>query len=159
MTRGKISLGRAHFSRQFPGWAGPEEVDDVAIATLPLGASGRWNDLRHVGFVLTQQPTVVGTPVPDGLQFWVPFCSAYHDDGALTAHLRIVMVNLAGNEVVMSGGADVTANRHISLRRPIILPEGWHLRVRLSATPAATKKLFLNYYYVETPIGEYVAPL
>ncbi len=159
MVRGKISLGRAHFSRQFPGWAGPEEIDDVAIATMPLGASGRWNDLAHSGFNLTQQPLVVGTTVPDGRQYWVPFCSSYHDDAALTAHLRIILYNLAGNEVVVSAGSDVTANRHISLRRPIIVPEGWNLRVRLSATPAAGQKLYLNYFYVETEIGEYVAPL
>lgn len=159
MVRGKISLGRAHFSRQFPGWAGPEEVDDVAIAVLPLGASGRYNDLQYLTASATASSSTGSPNVPSHFQRWIPWVETYHDDGALTSHLRLVVQDIGGNDVTISASASVTADRHISIRRPIILPEGWHVRATLAATTGAGKKLFIKYFYVDMPIGEYVAPI
>lgn len=157
--RGKISLGRAHFSRQFPGWAGPEEIDDVAIAVMPLGAAGRYNDLQVQNLSATAAAVVVGADAPDNQQRWVAWMSCFHDDTNLTSHIWLCLLNREGAEVAIVGGADVTAQRRISIRRPIIIPEGWHVRAKLATAPAAGKKLRLVYYYVDMPIGEYVAPL
>jgi len=159
MTRGKISLGRAWWSRVFPGWAGPEEVDDVAIATLPLGGAGRYNDLQFEGASTTASTSTSLAAVADDFQRWVPFLETFHNDPALTSHLRLVLQDRGGNEVTLSAGADVTEDRHISIRRPVIVQAGWNLVAYLTTTAGVGKTLKIRSYYVETPIGEYVAPL
>jgi len=159
MTRGKISLGRAWWSRVFPGWAGPEEVDDVAIATIPIGGAGRYNDLQFEAVGGTAVATLSLAVVGDEVQRWVPYLSAFHLDPALTTHIRIVLRDRGGNEVVVSGGRDVTEDGHISIRRPLVVQSGWQIRMYMAAAAAAGKSLKLRSYFVETPIGEYVAPL
>lgn len=159
MTRGKISVGRAWWSRVFPGWAGPEEVDDVAIATLPLSGAGRYNDLQFSGVSNADVAFVAHAATPDTEMWWVPYLHGYHDDDALTTHLWLSLVDPAGKQVTLSGGPDSTEQRRISVRRPIIIPEGWHVRTNLASTTLLTKRVYLEMYYVALPIGEYIAPL
>lgn len=159
MTRGKISLGRAWYSRVFPGWAGPEEVDDVAIATLPIGGAGRYNDLQFEGIGVTNGIQATLATVGDDVQRWVPWLEGYHSDSTLQTHLRIILIDRGNNEVTLVSGGNITEDLHISVRRPIIVQAGWKLRVVLSATTAGGAAVKIRCFYVETPIGEYVAPL
>jgi len=159
LTRGKISVGRAHFSRQFTGWAGPEEIDDVALAVMPLGASGRYNDLQYLTKTSAAVSSVSLEKVPDNFQRWIPWLSCFHQDPALTSHMWIAMRDLLGNSVTLVGSPDVTEFRQVSIRRPLVLPEGWVLRAHLATATAAGKNFGIHCFYVDTPIGEYVAPL
>jgi len=159
MVRGKISVGRPHFSRQFPGWAGPEEIDDVAIATMPLGASGRYNDLGPLVSSTINALSTSFPAVPNTVQRWIPWLSCNHGDAGLTAHMWITLRDLAGNQATIVGSPDVTKDRQVSIRRPIIVPEGWVVRANLSAATSGGAALTMRCFYVDTPIGEYISPL
>jgi len=159
MVRGKISLGRAWFSRVFPGWAGPEEADDVVVLTTPWEGSGRYNDLQHFQTNAIAAAVVGANLVPDDEQFWVPYAEMWHDDPALTTHAFLQVRDRAGNRITVSGGGDVTAGRRISIRRPIIIPEGGFLQANLVAPTAAATNIFVALFFVRTKIGEYVPAL
>lgn len=159
MTRGKISLGRAWYSRVFPGWAGPEEVDDVAIATLPIGGAGRWNDLQFVQASAVDGKVVNLTAVPENNQWWVPFCAMFHNDPGFTTNGWMALVNRAGKEVAISDTSSLFADTRFGIPRAVIVPEGWKLRANIVEPTTLGKSVTIGCFYVETPIGEYVAPL
>jgi len=159
LTRGKISLGRAWWSRVFPGWAGPEEVDDVAIANIPLGGSGRWNDLQYVTLSAVDASSVSLGKVPDDKQWWVPFCGMWHDDTGVTTNGWLSLLNRNNNQVAISDTVSLFADTRFGIHRSVIVPEGWRLNAQLVTPTALGKSLFIAAFYVEMPIGEYVAPL
>ncbi len=159
MTRGRISVGRRWFARLFPGWAGPVEVDDTVVLTTPMEGTGRFADLQFIQYTATANSFVNSTVVPADHQWWIPWASIHHNDSALTEHMWLAIRNIADKEVTVTGGADVSEQRKISIRRPIILVEGQKLSANLKSSTAAGKKIFLNLFYVEMPIGEFVPPL
>jgi len=159
MTRGQISVGRRWVHRLFTGWSGPEAVDDVVIMTTPWEGAGRYTDLQFSGTTGTAT-TLTGTPiVPDAETWWVPYVSMHHDDPALTTHVFMTIQDRAGNNVTVVSGGNITADLHISIRRPIIVPEGGRVFAQLASATAAGKKVYLNCFYQVLKLGEYVPPL
>lgn len=156
MTRGKISAGRRWMHRLFAGWSGPEEVDDVVVLTTPWEGTGRYTDLQYYSGAAAATLLIQSPIVPDNSQWWVPYCSFHHTDPALTAHAFLQIRDRANQDVVVVGGADVTANRHLSIRRPLIVPEGGRLRANLSTVTAGGTDLKIAFFYVEMPLGEFV---
>jgi len=159
MVRGKISLGRPWWSRVFPGWAGPEEVDDVAIATIPIGGAGRYEDLQFKAHSAPNSLVVAGTPVPDGFNWWIPWCEGFHDDPALAARMWLSVRDRPANSVSITDTLSVGDGAHFGIRRPVVLASGWRIQANLDTTTAPGTDIWLKYFYVQVPIGEYVAPL
>lgn len=156
MTRGQISAGRRWISRLFAGWSGPESVDDVVVLTTPWEGTGRYTDVVHGGSFAVALTVIQGPIVPDDRQWWMPYCEVYHDDPALTSHMWIEIRDRAGKDVAVSGAGDVTLNRHISIRRPLIIPEGGAIRGKIAVAPAAGQRITIRYRYVETELGEFI---
>lgn len=159
MTRGKISVGKRWIARLLPGWSGPEAVDDVVAMTTPWEGTGRYTDLVWYGNSATAADITKSPVVPDDRQWWVPYCEMFHTDVALTAHAFIEIRNRAIQDVTVVGGADVTAHRHISIRRPLIIPEGGRIVANLSTVTVDPGYIALRVFYVETPLGEFVPPI
>jgi len=159
MTRGRISVGRRWFARLFPGWAGPIEVDDTVVLTTPMEGTGRYADLQFQQFTATANSFVNSSVVPNDQQWWIPWCSIHHNDPALSEHMWLAIRNIADKEVTIAGSPDVTEQRKVSIRRPIIIVEGQKLSANAKTVTAAGKKIFLNMFFVEMPIGEFVPPL
>jgi hypothetical protein len=154
-----IALGRGWYPRVFPGFVGPQFVDPVCLFTTPFEGSGRYGDLISAAVNVVATATASTGFVPAEKVWWVPYCSLEHDDPALTTHLSINVNDNNVRTVAHSGGADVTAGRKISIRRPLIVPAGWRIDGIAFVAPAAGQNLTLRYAYVELPMGEYVPPL
>jgi len=159
MTRGQLSVGRRWIHRLFTGWAGPEAVDDVVIMTTPWEGAGRYTDLQYTEAKTIASNLAATALVPDNEMWWVPYAEMFHDDPALTTHMYMTIQDRDNLNVTVVGGADVTADRHLSIRRPIIVPEGGRLFSRSAAAVAAGTTIYLRFRYQVLKLGEYVPPL
>lgn len=158
----KIPVGRGWFARVFPGFVGPEAVDEIAVFTTPYEGTDRWSGLQATS-VTTPGATFLSDSgiVPAEKSWFIPWASGYHDDPAAgAARLTLSVVFPNGFWVgVTSSEVSNAANQVVSAQRAFILPARCLLRCQTSVQIAIASNLVLRFASIEIPAGEYVPGL
>lgn len=135
----------------------PKHLGEVANLTLDIFGTERFGDLLAEGLsggVGVQE--VAGAQVADGFIRFVPYAHSSTDNGTainLQMVCRLVIGGTTFNVAVQPLFSTVNGQRNPVERALYVPPLG---RLAVMALTVPTGSVFLQYYYVDLPLGEYV---
>jgi len=155
----RIPSGAGFFTRLYPGFIGPSHVDEIGVFTSPLEGLDKYSRVRCALFTGSSGGAAVDSDaVPAGKQWFIPFASGSHDDGAnSTSQMRLFGFDPDGTKHVgIAQLKNCKALEYATTDRPFLLGPLWKLRASHTSAIAAGKFVTLRFAFLEMPAGEFV---
>jgi len=147
------------FNRVFPGFVGPDLVDEIVVPTVNYYGTETLGNVTYEEVTATATNSANGSVVPEGKIRIILNSSVHHNDtgvnhvcklGNRQHNAGLVIVWFASAPALVPGDA-IFSPRHM------ILGPRTQIHTSFEVALQAAKKIFLRQAFVEVPIGEYVA--